>query len=142
MAKRILLTLAVLMGGFFVMAQDEQPTEAPMTAESSVTIEEEEDTCGDLFGYCVDVELGQNFDVTNNANFPYMLARVNIPVGNQIGESQLWVLPEIGLFYPGAPAAWYRIQAVLSSPKQGVFIDAQTSPELGTQVRVGVRFGL
>lgn len=88
----------------------------------------------------VDVELGQTF-VLGGGQYPYGLFRVNIPVGPEILSSTVFVLPEVGVFFKKETSYWLRAQLLLDGPTNTLFVDAQTSPLLGTQARVGIRFG-
>lgn len=89
----------------------------------------------------LDFEIGQTF-VAGGGQYPYALARANIALGPEILQSQLFLLPELGVFFENETSYWLRVQAVLDGPTNTLFADLQTSPMLGTQARVGVRFSL
>lgn len=89
----------------------------------------------------LDFEVGQTY-ILNGASYPYALARVNIAIGPEILKSQLFLLPELGVFFKDETSYWLRVQAVLDGPTNTLFAEGQTSPMLGTQARIGVRFSL
>lgn len=81
----------------------------------------------------------QGFSVANSAW--YGLVRYNYPVTKNWYGSQVWVLPEGGLFLT-SPLTWYaRIQVLIDTPGWTLFGDCRTD---GTTegCRFGVRFSL
>lgn len=88
-----------------------------------------------------DIEIGNTY-ILDGGSYPYGLLRFNIPIGSEILGSQLFLLPEGGIFFKETTSGWFRLQAVLDGPTNTVFADLQSSPLLGTQARVGIRFSL
>ncbi len=89
----------------------------------------------------LDFELGNTY-VLGGEQYPYALGRANIVIGPEILSSTVFLLPEVGVFFRDETSYWLRTQLLLDGPSNTLFIDAQTSPLLGTQARVGIRFSL
>jgi hypothetical protein len=88
-----------------------------------------------------DFEVGNAYIVGEDVSYPYAMGRLNIPIGPELFGGQVFVLPEVAVFLEDTPSYWLRVQLLADFPSNTLFIDAQTSPLLGTQVRTGVRFG-
>lgn len=88
----------------------------------------------------MDFEIGNTY-VLGGDQYPYVLTRANIAIGPEILGSTVFVLPELGVFFKEETSYWIRTQLLLDGPTNTLFVDAQTSPMLGTQARVGIRFG-
>ncbi len=73
-------------------------------------------------------------------SYPYTLVRMNIPLGPPILGSDVYVLPEVGVYLMGEARFSARAQLLLDGPTNTLFIDVQSSPLLGTVGRAGVRF--
>lgn len=89
-----------------------------------------------------DVEFGVNFDLDNNTDFPYLMARLNVPIGPEIAGVQTFALPELAAFFEDGVKMWARVQIVADSEYVSPFLDFQTSKALGARLRTGVRFSL
>lgn len=85
----------------------------------------------------IDFEIGQQL---YPAPAYYGLARINYQLGDiKIIDSQLWFLPEVGVFFSSPPKGYVRGQILLDTPLFTVGADVRYPETYG---RVFVRFSL